>query len=122
MGNNLLLALHDESILRSYSRVGKLFGYQVHSVKTKEELLAEAKRGGYFGWVQDLNFGAPNSGDKTIAEEAYATLQTHHPETRFMALSGNPKIIEAIAQSQSPIKDHVKEKMQFDIVEFLKRE
>jgi DNA-binding NtrC family response regulator len=112
----ILLAVHDESLIRSFPRLIRAIGYETDLAKDRSELLEKANQKGYRACIMDVNFERPGSYDLDISKRVYGLLNKD-ASVRFMAISGDPDIVEEANKQGIPTEY----KTSFDMIAFLRQ-
>jgi hypothetical protein len=116
MSNRVLLAVHDKGLIKTLPRLIGYAGYQSDLAKNKEDLLEKAKQQRYHACIMDVNFERPQSFEIGISKEVYKLLN-QYATTKFMAISGDPKIVEEAKKQGIPTVY----KSELDLLTFLRQ-
>ena len=112
----VLLAVHDEGLIRTLPRILSYAGYHADLAKNKEELLEKAKQAQYHACIMDVNFERPQSLAMDISEEVYGILLKKIPPVKFMAITGDPHIVMKAREKGIPTTY----KSEMDLLTFLR--
>ena len=111
----VLIAFHDPGYLLSLENLFKLFGYDVVTAETEQDMLSVLKDGNFQLCLMDVNLGRPGEKYTEPAEKAYEIIRRGEESTRFLALSGDPEIVRYASDKGLPCKT----KASFNIREFI---